>query len=197
MRRVRLCRLWLVTSGEEAVSGRKISLFSPSVIALLRRLFAVSACLDVGHWSRARSLIGSPEQTHQLTSSPSGRDASLRKLTIIWWLFGSAGFSAAVSNKRASRVQIWLRVQYLVVCVCFYIGVIIIISCLRVCFSRLSSTSPGVAGFFFTLIIFHKRWHFPCISEYAGAQRDKWLSRHEYHSFMPVSPPGGKERVIN
>lgn len=184
---------WLSSWPLGRTSGVEGRSFISSLHALLRRLFALSACLDVGHWSRALRLIGSPEQTHQLTSSPSGRDASRRTLTIIWNHLFSAGFSDDISNKQASHVHMWITGSVSCCVFVFYVSVIILISCLTVCFSRPSSTSPG----FFMLIIFHKRWHFPRISEYAGAECDKWLLRHEYHSFMPVSSPGEKQRVIN
>lgn len=83
---------FLATPGEEVRSGGKVLVFFS-----LRRLLALSTRLDVGRWSRALSLIGSPEQTHQLTSSPSGRGAdassspsgSPQSFDIIWlcWFF--------------------------------------------------------------------------------------------------------------
>lgn len=61
--------------------------------------------------------------------------------------FGSAGFSAVTSNKQAwlHTYKSGLSIQYLVVF--FFFCICIIICCLKVCFSRTSSTSPGLQVF--------------------------------------------------
>lgn len=107
----------------------------------LRRLFALSARLDVGRWSRALSLIGSPEQTHQLTSSPSGRDAdassspsgSRRSVDIIWLCWFFSGYKQQTSL--APPVQVRIKHPSILLCF-FFFCISIIIRCLKVCFSR-------------------------------------------------------------